>query len=267
MKPFRAIFDYPVDTSFIVKYDDFPHFNVPLHFHSEYEIVYIIKSFGTKYVGDKIESFGPGDFSFYSNNLDHFYLSDEKSYLNDPDYNVNAIVVLFPSDFFSNKQLLQPEFTHIKKLLNNSARGLKFHENTITNAADMLYKMLKTTCMERYLLLLTLLDYLGSAESQPIASQGYTSSIESFNDHRMEKIYKFCRHNFTRKLTLKEVSTIAIMNPTAFCRYFKLNTEKTFVRYINELRVIFSCEMLKKSDLKITNICSKSGFNNLSNFN
>lgn len=77
MKPFHAVIDYPVDNSFVVKYDNFPHFNVPLHFHNEYEIVYIIKSFGKKYVGDVVEKFGPGDLSFYCNNLHHFYLNDE----------------------------------------------------------------------------------------------------------------------------------------------------------------------------------------------
>lgn len=61
MKPFKEVINYPADNSFIIKYDNFPHFNVPWHFHNEYEIVYIIKSFGKKYVGDVVEEFGPGD--------------------------------------------------------------------------------------------------------------------------------------------------------------------------------------------------------------
>lgn len=267
MKPFHAVIDYPVDNSFIIKYDNFPHFNVPLHFHSEYEIVYIIKSFGKKYVGDIVETFGPGDLSFYCNNLHHFYLNDEIFYKNDPDYYVNAIVVLFPSDFFSVTQLQQPEFSHIRKLLNNSFRGLRFPEKIAAKTGELLKEMLKTTGMERYLLFLRLLNYLGSSDSKPMASLGYSSTIEDFGEHRMEKIYKFCRHNFTRKLTLKEVSSLAAMNPTAFCRYFQQNTGKTFVRFINELRVSFSCDMLKRGNQTIAFISVKSGFNNLSNFN
>lgn len=267
MKPFHAVIDYPVDNSFIIKYDNFPHFNFPLHFHNEYELVYIIKSFGKKYVGDVVEPFGPGDISFYCNNLHHFYLSDEKFYNNDPDYYVNAIVVLFPSDYFSAGQLQQSEFSSIRKLLNSSFRGLKFPEKNVNKAGKLLHEMLETTGMERYLLFLKLLDYMGSTDSQPIASLGYISKTEDFGEHRMEKVYKFCRHNFTRKLTLKEVSSIAAMNPTAFCRYFQKNTGKTFVRFINELRVSFSCDMLKKNNQSIALIGAKSGFNNLSNYN
>ena len=131
----------------------------------------------------------------------------------------------------------------------------------------MLHKMLKTSGLDRYILFLKLLDYLGSSESHPIASLGFSSTTEDFGEHRMEKINKFCRHNFTRRVTLKEVSSIAALNTTSFCRYFQKNTGKTFVRFINELRVSFSCNMLKKSNQTIAFICARSGFNNLSNFN
>lgn len=230
MKPFQAVIDYPVDNSFIVKYDNFSHFTIPLHFHNEYEIVYIIKSFGKKYVGDVIETFGPGDLSFYYNNLNHFYLNDEKFYKNDPEYYVNAIVILFPSDYFSPDKLQQPEFSQIRKLLNNSFRGLKFPEKVVGKAASLLFEMLDVWGIERYVIFLKLLDYLGASESQSIASLGYSSAHGSIREHRMEKIYKFCRHNFTRKLTVREVSMLAALNPAAFCRYFRRNTGKDIYR-------------------------------------
>ena len=46
MKIFKEIITIPADNSFLIKYDDFPHFTFPWHFHNEYEIVYVIKSFG-----------------------------------------------------------------------------------------------------------------------------------------------------------------------------------------------------------------------------
>ena len=267
MKPFNAVINYPVDNSFIVKYDNFPHFTVPLHFHNEYEIVYIIRSFGKKYVGDVVENFGPGDLSFYGNNLHHFYLSDEKFFTNDPDYFVNAIVVLFPSDYFPPQQLQNPEFSSIRKLLNGSFRGLKFNKMCVRKAGKTLQGMLRSSGIERYMLFLRLLDYLGSCESNPIASLGYSNDADDFGEHRMEKVYKFCKHNFTRKLTLQEVSSLAAMNKTAFCRYFQKNTGKTFTRYINELRISLSCELLKNGNQTIASISTKTGFNNISNFN
>jgi AraC-like DNA-binding protein len=267
MKPYEEIINYPVENSFIVKYDNFPHFNVPLHFHSEYEIVYIIKSTGRKYVGDTVEEFGPGDISFYGNNLHHFYLNDQEYYQNDPDYVVNAIIVLFPSDYFSPLKLNQPEFSNIKALLNNSSHGLKFHKKIAKKASNILYQMLKASGIERYMLLLKLLDFLGSSESVPLTKIRFTDSISIYGEHRMEKIYKFCKYNFNRKITLKEISSLAAMDSAAFCRYFKQIEGKTFKQYINDMRISFSCEMLKNGYNKISFISSKAGFNNISNFN
>jgi hypothetical protein len=34
-----------------VKWNDFPHFTFPWHFHSEMEILYVMKSEGTRFVG------------------------------------------------------------------------------------------------------------------------------------------------------------------------------------------------------------------------
>jgi len=267
MKAYHAVIDYPVDNSFIVKYDNFSHFNYPLHFHNEYEIVYIIKSSGKKYVGDVVENFAPGDLSFYSNNLPHSYLNDKQYHNKNPEYYVNAIVVLWPPDFFSSWQMIQPEFSHIQKIISKSHRGLKFPEKVVPKAAGMLHKMLKTSGLNRYIIFLKFLDYLGSSESHPIASLGFSSTTEDSGDNRMQKVDKFCRHNFNRRFTLKEVSSIAAMSTSSFCRYFHKNTGKTFVRFINELRISYSCEMLKKDNQIISFISTKSGFNNISNFN
>ena len=48
-------------SSFRIKWDDFPHFTFPWHFHSEYEIVYVIQSFGKRFVGDDISDFEAED--------------------------------------------------------------------------------------------------------------------------------------------------------------------------------------------------------------
>lgn len=76
MRIFQEVINYPADSSFLIKYDDFPHFTVPWHFHNEYEIVFIIKSFGKKIVGDSVEEFGPGDLSIYGSKLPHFYMNN-----------------------------------------------------------------------------------------------------------------------------------------------------------------------------------------------
>ncbi len=57
------------------------------------------------------------------------------------------------------------------------------------------------------------------------------------------------------------------MSAKSFSRFFKKNTGKAFVPYVNELRVGLACQKLIETDASISEICFESGFNNLSNFN
>jgi AraC-like DNA-binding protein len=57
------------------------------------------------------------------------------------------------------------------------------------------------------------------------------------------------------------------MTPKSFSRFFKKNTGKAFIQYVNELRVGLACRKLMQSDASVSEICYASGFNNLSNFN
>jgi transcriptional regulator GlxA family with amidase domain len=58
------------------------------------------------------------------------------------------------------------------------------------------------------------------------------------------------------------------MTKNAFCKYFKKRTNKTYVTFLNEIRVEHATRLLEKHvDLPIVEIAELSGFNNLSNFN
>jgi AraC-like DNA-binding protein len=57
------------------------------------------------------------------------------------------------------------------------------------------------------------------------------------------------------------------MTNKSFCRFFKKNTGKNFITYVNEIRIGEACKFLITSDYTISEICHESGFNNISNFN
>jgi AraC-like DNA-binding protein len=267
MQPFKEVINYPVDNSFLIKFDNFPHFRFPWHFHDECEIVYVIKSFGKKFVGDAVEEFGPGDLSLYGSNLPHFYMNDPVFYGGDPDMRVNAIVVQFHPNYFPPSQLEGAEFMAVKRLLNSISSGLTFSAESSAHAGKILHEIYQSNGMERYLLFVKLIDYLGKSESRTIATPDYTNTRNAEEDPRMAKIYKFTTRNYNRKIELEEVASVAGMNVTAFCRYFRRKSGKTFANFVNELRISYACKFLKHGNQTIANICEEAGFNNLSNFN
>jgi AraC-like DNA-binding protein len=267
MRLFEEVINYPAESSFLIKYDDFPHFTVPWHFHNEFEMVYIIKSFGKKFVGDSIEPFGPGDLSLYGSRLPHFYLNDQEFYRGDPNFRVNAIVIQFPISYFPQQQLQQPEFGSVKKILTSSSSGLTFSVETALIAGEILHEMIKAKGIERHLLFVKLIDYLGSSESRTLTTSGYVNTVDDMGEPRMAKIYKFTTKNYNRKIPIGEVAEVAGMNSAAFCRYFRQKTGKTFALFVNELRISYSCKLLRHGNQTIAFISDEVGFNNLSNFN
>jgi AraC-like DNA-binding protein len=73
--------------------------------------------------------------------------------------------------------------------------------------------------------------------------------------------------NFRNIIKLEEVSAIANMTPTSFCKYLKSKTGKTFSNLVNELRIGQVCKLFFDVNLSISDMCYQVGFNTLTNFN
>ncbi|QNK56304.1 AraC family transcriptional regulator [Paenibacillus sp. PAMC21692] len=81
------------------------------------------------------------------------------------------------------------------------------------------------------------------------------------------KAIKYLEEHYSEKIYLKDVVKVALLSHTAFCTAFKSVTNKSFTRYLNELRVSKAKEYLKKPDVKIIDVSSKAGFDNVVHFN
>jgi AraC-like DNA-binding protein len=73
-------------------------------------------------------------------------------------------------------------------------------------------------------------------------------------------------HRF-QKITLGEVAAEANLTKEAFCRFFKLRTRKTFTDYLLHLRINEAQQLLQETELGISEIAYRVGFENLSYFN
>ncbi|MBC7902036.1 MAG: AraC family transcriptional regulator [Gemmatimonadaceae bacterium] len=49
--------------------------------------------------------------------------------------------------------------------------------------------------------------------------------------------------------------------------FFKRNTKKTYVEFLNEMRIGHACQSLLRTDKTVLEICYDCGFNTVANFN
>lgn len=249
-----------------VKWDDFPHFTYPWHFHSEFEIVYILKSSGRRFVADSIEPFQEGDITLMGSYLPHFWKSDVPGDIETSQ--VNAIVVQFHKDFFREEINSYPEFHRISELLKRAERGIHFSKTSGEKIGKMLKRLLKLNGLERMLYFIKLMDAMARTENYRIlASNAYQLEEHKELNNRLDKIMHFINTNYQRKITQEEVATKIGMTTAAFCRYFKEKTGKGFIFFVNEMRIGYACKLLIENHLSISQICFECGFNNISNFN
>lgn len=267
MKIMHEQVSFPPRTMLKVKWDDFPHFTYPWHFHSEFEIVYILKSSGKRFVADNVEPFSEGDLTLLGSFLPHFWKSELENSQNET-CRVNAIVVQFHQDFFREEISSYPEFHRINELLKKAERGVQFNGPSREKIGRMLKKLLRMNGLERMLYFIRLLDTMArAADFRILASKAYQLEEHRELNNRLDKVMHFINTNYQRKISQDEIARKIGMTTPAFCRYFKEKTGKGFSYFVNEMRIGYACKLLIERNLTITQVCFECGFNNISNFN
>ena len=139
--------------------------------------------------------------------------------------------------------------------------------NTKSIIASKILAAFEQNELDRFISLIQILHELSIVKEYSILSSiGYVQQIQSSDLYHLNLILDYLINNFRKKINLEEVSNLANMSPTAFCRYFKNRTNKTLIQFINELRIGYAKKKLVETSDNISTICFESGFNNISNF-
>jgi AraC-like DNA-binding protein len=262
-----------IDTgiSFIAKELKLPRFDSEYHFHPEYELKYVIKSKGKRFVGDSIENFREGDLVLLGPNIPHYWNNDPVYYERD-DLKVSALLVMFSADFLGEGFFLLPEMSPIKDLLNKARGGILFPDADKTCIPVKLKKLISCEGPLKIITMLDILFELTKTEMHPLLTETFVTELELLNFSegslwRLKKVHEYVNANFQNKIQIQDVAEKANMTSHAFCKYFKKSTKKTFMTFLSELRVCHAKKLLIENDHTVSEICYASGFDNLSNFN
>jgi AraC-like DNA-binding protein/uncharacterized protein YbcI len=269
MKPIFEKINKPEDQSFYLEEVNKPYFPDLWHFHPETEILYVKEGFGTKYVGDSITTFYPGDIVVIGSHTPHVW-SSNLEYLNPENGLVSrAVCIQFMDDFIGKSVNGIPEIYKINQFLNEARRGIQIMKSTRKELIKSIEKLSSQEGMKRLIELLKILDVMStSREIKFLASPDYKPRIINSDDKdRMETIYSYVIQKFQHKIFLEEIASMVNMTPPSFCRYFKSRTTKVFSAFVNEVRIGNACRMLIENKYTVSQVCFKSGFNYLSNFN
>jgi AraC-like DNA-binding protein len=237
------------------------------HFHPEYQLTLVVKSYGHRLVGDNISPLHPGDLVMVGSNLPHVWQQEEIR-RGHPAPSIHAIVVRFLETFAGKDFLEIPEMEPVRRLLRRSARGLQFTGATRERVAEKMRRLPDLTGLERISGLLSILDRLArSKELKPVASPGFLPALDRSDQDRMQRVCNYINVHLTESIDRARIAREAHLSEGACSRFFKLRTGKTLPQYINELRVGRACRLLAEEDGKIADLALECGFTSLANFN
>lgn len=256
------------DTSFHAARFTDKHFSVPWHFHPELELNYIIESTGTRFVGDNIDRFAPGELALVGSGLPHLWKNDSDYYQPRSRKTVDAIVIRFSANSLGLDRKDMPEMTGLIKLFNQAKRGMLIQGSVKQTVTQRMKLLLEESSLQRYISLLAILDLLAqNRDFRLLSSAGFMPAARLEDAQRINAVCDHIFKNFRDDIALEKVAAIAYMNPSSFSRYFKQHTGKSFTDFVIEIRIGNACKMLIETDDPVTGILYECGFRNQSNFN
>lgn len=259
----REITPISSEESFLVFDRVKKNFDFPLHYHPEVELNFIAKGKGTRrVVGDHVGEVENLELVLIGPNLPHFW-SDHKC----KSKRIHEVTVQFSLDFFDQSFLKKRLMKPIQDMIKESIRGIMFSQETIEKVQEQIISLKKLNGFESFMAVMNILNELATSNNQTYLSS-YSIDTETFVDHDdMKLIYDYLHKNFEKKITLEEIANHTNMSIVTFNRFIKKRTGKTFINYLNEIRVSYAARWLIEKDLTISEVAYQCGFNNIANFN
>ena len=252
--------------SIIYRQHGFPCPLVRWHFHKEYELHLIVACSGKVFIGDYIGNFYPESLFLTGPNLPHNWISQVEE---DEVVPKRDMLVNFTDDLFESGSHIFAELKNLAPLLERAQYGIEFRcKKTITQAMTLMQHIEDAKGMARLGQFFILLDVLSVCEDYQLLSGVTTPQLaDEHSIDRTNRAVDYIFAHYARELPLEEVAQYLGMKPTYFSRVFKQATGRTFIEFVNRLRISKSCELLADGDKAVTDVCFESGFNNISNFN
>lgn len=259
MKPLIQKLPLNEHNSFVAQSFRTPDFEVGWHQHTEFELILFTEGAGLSFVGNHVGEFETNDIYLLGSNLPHTFQKREENMI------ASAIVVQFQGDCWGKSFFDMPECRHIRNLLATSSYGLKLQGQTKTQLKTLIQSLETSKDFQRILLLSQCLDTIATSQEYITVSTQEVKCNPKETDC-IDRIFQYTIDNFRDPITLSQVADIACMSIPAFCNYFKKSTKKTYIDFLNEVRIGYACTLLMETKKTVLDICFDSGYNTMANF-
>lgn len=238
---------------------------VPLHWHSEFEINYVLDGCAEFLCGEERFISNSGDIVIIPPNMLHAIYTHGN-------FEQRYDTIVFNTDMLGASVNDGCAAECVKPLVNGHF-GVNVHVtphhpyyNEIKTAAENIFScakgntpqldmLLKSELLRLFWLLEENGDVYIKANSKPDFGEVIRPAVEYINT------------NFCENITVQQLADIVHLSKSYFMARFRQAAGVGAIEYINQLRIKKACRLLAESKLNAADIAFDCGFRNLSNFN
>lgn len=236
-------------------------FQIPVHWHDEFEIIYVRSGFltvsisGESYIGKTGEAFvvSPGNLHLMgsqSGTVDYYTFLFPLKYIS------------FRTDDMLDEKLLEPlnsGHLMICPRVKDTAKELCEQLIEIYEAKnDESVSKITTQVRTKIILLQFILE---------MWKKGFVIENDTSGRNTVEKeMVSYIQQNFTGKISLREFGEQFHLSEKYISRYFKEHFHITLSQYVTYLRLEHAKQLLQDTDIPVTDVAMQSGYQNVSYF-
>lgn len=264
-------FQIPKSQREFVRYqeDRGKHFYDKLHQHPQLQLTVILEGKGQFLSGDYVGRFQAADVFFLGENAPHVFRSDLEYFEEESGLNSCGNTIFFDFEVLGKALGELEDLQPLRKFKDFTGLCFQVFGESKKEVLKIFEDFPESSGLIRFQLAIKLLSILDRA-GENLAALNRSTQMRGLSERdgkRMDQVMQFLLENRFRQISLEETAEKANLSKEAFCRFFKLRTRKTFTQYLLQLRINEAQKLLEETDLGISEIAFKVGFENLSYFN
>ena len=236
-------------------------FQIPVHWHDEFEIIYVKSGFltvsisGENYIGKPGDAFvvSPGNLHFMGSqtgNVDYFTFLFPLKYISFRTDDILDDKLLEPLN--SGHLIISPEMEDTVK--EQCEQLVEIYGAKKEESQSKITAQIKT----KIILLQFILE---------LWKKGFIVENDTGGKNTVEKeMVSYIQQNFTGKILLKEFGEQFHLSEKYISRYFKEHFHITISQYVTYLRLEHAKQLLQDTDIPVTEVAMQSGYQNVSYF-
>lgn len=240
--------------------EDYPTLSVVNHWHNDFEFSYVVKGHMMYSVNGESVELNEGDMIFVNSARLHYGYWEKKE-------TCEFICVLFGFEILS----AIPQ-KYIMGIAGNVAPPYIVFKDSDMLGKDIIAKLivLNELCDKKdegyEITAVTLCYEIAEYLYRRCTEKSDNVSINSRGLSQLHSIIGYIQGNYTEKLSMDDIAASGQVCRSRCFELFKEYIGKTPFEYLNEYRISKSIDLLKNTDMNITEIALKCGFNSSSYF-